>query len=180
MDVLHRIVRVETVTAICLSACLLGGCGYSTDRKAVFRETNANQAPIRTVAVDIFQSREFRRGIELQLTEALSKRINTETPYRVAKKAYADTLLSGEIKEVKQATIGRDFRTVTPRETAATLIVSVEWKDLRSGEILVNRPNFVQTVDYVRRLDEDFYHAMQRATDKMAERIVEAMEDGDW
>jgi hypothetical protein len=35
-------------------------------------------------------------------------------------------------------------------------------------------------VDYIRPLGEDFDHAMQRAMDRLAERIVEQMESDDW
>lgn len=159
-----------------LAACLSIGCGYSADREAVIRTTNSNNDAIHTVALDVFKSREFRRGLELQLTEALAKRIEAETPFKLAKKERADTLLSGEILEVRQATLGRDFRTVTPRETAATIVISFQWKDLRTGEVLVDRPKFVQTVDYIRPVGEDFYHASQRAMDRLAERIIEQME----
>src|SRR6185503_5634240 len=112
------------------------GCGYSADRKAIFRTENARKQPIRTVAVDVFASHEFRRGLELQLTEAVKKRINADSPYRLANKTYSDTVLTGEVREVKQSTIGRDFRNVLPRETAASIVVSFQWKDLRTGEIL--------------------------------------------
>jgi hypothetical protein len=158
----------------------LNGCGYSTDRTAVIRTQNANGDKIRTVAVDVFESREFRRGLELQLTEALAKRIEAETPFKLAKKDRADTLLTGEVREVRQSTIGRDFQSVKPRETAATYVVSFQWKDLRTGEVLVDRPNFVQTVDYIRPLNEDFYHASQRAMDRLAERMIEQMDTADW
>ncbi len=165
----------------CAALTLLStGCGYSTDREAHFRTSNANKDRIQTVAVDIFGSKEFRRDLELQLTEALAKRIEAETPFKLAKKQYADTILTGEVQDVRQGTLGRDFREVKPRETAATLIVSFQWKDLRTGEVLVDRPSFVQTVDYIRPEGEDFYHAMQRACDRMAERIVEEMESDNW
>lgn len=166
-----------------LSVCglsILGGCGYTTDRTQIYRTKNTQNDPIRSVAVDVFGSREFRRGLELQLTEAVKKRLNTDSPFRLANKDYADTLLSGEIKEVRQSTIGRDFRDVRPRETSQTVVVAFQWKDLRTGEVLVDRPNFVQTVDYIRPLNEDFYHASQRNMDRLAERIVEQMESDDW
>lgn len=163
-----------------ITAATVSGCGYSTDRSAVIRTQNANGDKIRTVAVDVFESREFRRGLELQLTEALAKRIEAETPFKLAKKDRADTLLTGEVREVRQSTIGRDFQAVKPRETAATFVVSFQWKDLRTGEVLVDRPNFVQTVDYIRPLNEDFYHASQRAMDRLAERMIEQMETADW
>ena len=162
-----------------VAAPLLAGCGYSADREKVIRTTNSKSERIRTVALDIFQTKEFRRDLETQLTEALAKRIEGETPFKLAKKDRAGTILTGEIIEVRQSTIGRDFRTVTPRETAATVIVSFQWKDLRTGEVLMDRPRFVQTVDYVKPLGEDFYHASQRAMDRLAERIVEQMES-DW
>lgn len=164
----------------CLVWLAVGGCGYTTDRAAQFRTENASERPIRTIAVPIFESREFRRDIELQVTEALKKRIEAETPYKLANQDVADTVLQGEVIEVRQGTIGRDFVNVRPRETAATLIVSWQWKDLRTGEILVNRPRFVHTVDYIRPVGEDLHHALQRASNEMAERIVEQMLDDNW
>lgn len=176
----QKVVKKYLLYSMSVAALGVCGCGYSTDRNEIFRTTNSDKGRIRTVALDIFQSREFRRGLELQLTEALAKRIEAESPFKLAKKQRADTELKGEIQEVRQATIGRDFRLVRPRETAATVIVSFQWKDLRTGEVLLNRPRYVQTVDYIRPLGEDFYHAMQRAMDRMAERIVEEMYSDDW
>ena len=154
--------------AIALAGLGAAGCGYSTERP--FRRD------VKSVAVEIFDNKDFRRGLELQLTEALSKRIEAETPYKLAKRDRADTLLTGEVKEVRQATLGRSFETALPRETAATMIVAFQWKDLRTGAILVDRPAFTQTVDYVPPLNEQFYHASQRICDRMAERMVEEME----
>ena len=162
------------------ATCLLAGCGYSTDRNAVTRTTNSKNERIRTVAVDVFESREFRRGLEIQLTEALAKRLEAESPFKLAKKERADSIITGEIREVRQSTLGRDFRTVRPRETAETVVVSFQWTDLRTGEVLLDRPNYVQTVDYVRPLGEDFYHASQRAMDRLSERIIEEMQTTDW
>ncbi len=164
---------IRTSPGVCRYAVILallvgGGCGYSTARP--FR------TGVKTIAVDIFDSKEFRRGLELQLTEALCKRIEAETPYQIAARNVADTLVSGEIKEVRQGTLGRDFDANLPRETAATLVVAFQWKDLRNGAVLVDRPYFVQTVEYIRPVGENFYDASQRLADRMAERIVEQME----
>lgn len=172
--------RRHNYKLILLGMTSIVGCGYSADRMAVARKTNSRNDRIRTVALDIFESKEFRRGLELQLTEALAKRLEGESPYKLTDKKRADTILTGEIKEVRQSTIGRDFQQVRPRETAATLLVSFQWKDLRTGEILVDRPNFVQTVDYIKPLGENFYHASQRGMDRLAERIVEELESENW
>lgn len=167
-------------SAMLVVVVMFAGCGYSTDRTAVVRTQNSRNDRIRTVALDIFESKEFRRGLELQLTEALAKRIESETPFKLAKKDLADTVLTGEIREVRQSTIGRDFRTVRPRETTSTVVLSFQWKDLRTNEVLVDRQNYVQTVDYIPPLGEDFYHASQRAMDRVSERMIEELWTTDW
>jgi len=144
------------------------GCGYSND--PFYRQT------VRTVFVDIFQSKEFRRGIEFQLTEAVRKQIDARTPYKNAPREKADTILSGEILEWRENTIGRDFLTDTPRETAATLAIRYRWQDQRTGKLLVDKPRFVTTVQYVRPVAETVFDAREDATNKLARRIVEAME----
>jgi hypothetical protein len=127
----------------------------------------------------MFRSREFRRDMEFQLTEALQKRILMDTDYKLADKARADTVLSGQVLEVRQATLGTDFRSDLPRETQATIFVSFQWKDLRTGKTLVDQPRFAQAVDYIRPVGENFFQASQEGVDDLAERIVEQMQI-DW
>jgi hypothetical protein len=127
----------------------------------------------------MFRSKEFRRNLEFQLTEAIQKRILMDTDYKLTDKSRADTMLSGQVLEVRQATLGTDLGSGLPRETQATFIVSFRWKDLRTGKTLVDRPRFAQTVDYIRPVGEDFFDASQEALDDLAERIVEQMQS-DW
>ena len=70
-----------------------GGCGYTTARP--FR------TDIQTIHVDMFHSKEFRRELEFRLTEALVKRLEMDTPYRIAPRRTADMLLTGEILAVE-------------------------------------------------------------------------------
>ena len=102
-----------------------------------------------------------------------------DTDYKLADKNRANTMLTGQVLEVRQATLGTDFKSDLPRETQATFIVSFRWKDLRTGKTLVDRPRFAQTVDYIRPVGEDFFDASQEALDDLAERIVEQMQS-DW
>ena len=126
----------------------------------------------------MLESKEFRRNLEFELTEALVKRIEMDTPYRIADKKVADTVFTGEILEVQQRTLGSDFRTDLPRETGASIIMRYRWKDLRTGEILVERPRFVYTTTYIPPAGETFAKGMVRGLDQMAEEIVETMETG--
>lgn len=151
-----------------LLPALLVGCGYSN--KSLHRET------IHSVYVEMFQSKEFRRGIEFQLTEALRKQIDRATPYKNAPPEKADTILTGEVLEWRQSAIGRDPLTNLPREIAATLAISYRWQDRRTGKLLIDQPNLLTTVQYVRLRGESTYNAREDAANKMARKVVQSME----
>jgi len=151
-----------------LAAGAVGGCGYGTKRP--FPDS------VSTVYVDMFQSKEFRRGIEFRLTEAVRKRIDMDTDYRNAPRAQAHSILTGEVKEFRQSAFADDFRTDLPREMVGQLVVSYRWKDVRSGKILAENPNLVQECNYVRSLNETEFEGLGKAIDDLAERIVEGME----
>ncbi len=147
------------------------GCGYSTERP--FRQD------VQTISVEMLHSRAFWRELEFNLTESLVKRIELDTPYRIAQREQADTLISGEILEVQQRTLGNDFQTDLPREIGTTFVVRWHWKDLRNGEFLREYPRFVHTTTYIPPVGEDFDTTRVRGVDTLAERMVEAMEN-DW
>ena len=99
-----------------IALCGLAGCGY--------RAGGPYRSDVRTVYVDTAGSKEFRRDLEFTLTEALKKRIATDTPYRVAAREKADTILTTEVLEERQSAFAPDFRCATlqrrspPRRTA--------------------------------------------------------------
>ena len=78
----HRIVPF-----LVLGCSLPTGCGYSTKRPF--------STDIQTVHVEMFQSKEFRRELEFRLTESVIKRIEMDTPYRIAPRKTADAVLTG-------------------------------------------------------------------------------------
>lgn len=152
--------------------CLVSGCGYSITRP--FR------TDVKTIYVEPFATREFRRRIELDLTEAIKKRISLDTPYKIARnRAEADTVLTGEVLEVEKSASGRDFDLNLPRESQLTLIVSFQWKDLRTGDILAKYDNFRASYSYSTVVGEPEYIGLQGAINRIAERIVEQLE-ADW
>ena len=167
-----RHIEFGAVLAVALLlAGTLTGCGYSTKRP--FR------TDIQTVHVEMLHSREFRRELEMRLTEAIIKRIEMDTPYRVATKRTADAAVTGEILNVKNQVFGDDLDTGRPREIGSTVVVRFRFQDLRSGDILVERPRFVYQSSYIPPVGETFTIGMTRALDGMAEQIVETMES-DW
>ncbi len=164
-----RISRMAPLLILTLSA--LPGCAYSTNRP--FR------TDIATIHVEMFESKEFRRELEFRLTEAIIKRIEMDTPYRIASRQTADAVLTGEILNVENRTFGDDPKTDRPREIGSTVIVRYRLKDARNGDILVERPRFIYQTSHIPPVGETFTQAMTRALDGLAERMVETMEV-DW
>jgi hypothetical protein len=160
--------RAASQAAALVLLALAGGCGYSSGE--LYRPG------VRTVHVEMFQSREFRRGIEFQLTEALRKQIDRQTPYRNAPPERADTILSGEVLEWQEATLGRDFMTALPRETAATLVIRYRWQDMRTGQLIIDQPRLITTVQYVRPTGETVFQGREDAANRMARLVVQSME----
>lgn len=157
------------VVALAGFAAACAGCGYRND--GLFRDD------IKTVYVDMFESKEFRRDLEFMLTEAVKKRIGTDTPYRLAPKNRADTILKGEVLEERQAAFAPDFRSRQPRDRQLTLAIRVSWQDVRSGEMLFDQPLLLQAVDYLPPVGETEKFGQQKAVDRMAERIISKMYD---
>jgi hypothetical protein len=160
--------RRRVALAGLMAAAGAGGCGYSSD--------SLHPGGIRTVYVEMFQSKEFRRGLEMQLTEALVKQIESGSPYRNAPRNKADSVLSGEVLEVRQAALGDDFLTDQPRELTAAIVVRYRWKDMRTGKMLKEMPRLVQNVEYVPPVGETFFIASEDGMNKLARKIVDSME----
>jgi hypothetical protein len=131
---------------------------------------------ISTVAVPIFTSKDYHRGVEFEVTQALVTKIEEFTPYKVTGRDSADTILEGEIVAIQPVTVTLDPNTATPDEQQYSIVVNFTWKDLRSGKILVSKQNFEQTSTYYGILGEDQNVASQSAAEKLALGIVHEMQ----
>jgi len=162
---------------------MLAGPGCSTDPKAGYTMADQYRPGIHTVAVPIWtRGRQvYRRGLEFRLSEALAKRIELDTPYKVVGKDRADTQIEGRIDRIDQQVLSNDPDTGRPRELEVTLVLSFTWKDLRTGKILVKHDNFRVADSYITHepVGEDFFQGSEADIDKAARRIVETME-ADW
>jgi hypothetical protein len=162
----------------------LGGC--ATDPTRGYTTNNQYVAGVRSVTVPIWTrgKQVYRRGMEMRLTEAIVKRVQQDTPYRITKKGRADTELRGTIDSISQRVLSYHPDTGWPRETEITLRVSFTWTDLRSGEVLAEG-NLHQTGAYLpaqpmarfrRRPEQDFFQGSEDVVNKLAGRIVQYME----
>ncbi|MHC4758005.1 MAG: LPS assembly lipoprotein LptE [Planctomycetota bacterium] len=132
---------------------------------------------VSTVYVQMFDNQSFYRGIEYELTDALSKRIEVETPYKVVSSPErADTVINGKITSVAQSVLSMERETGRPLEREVELRAVVSWKNLKTGQILVNNGTVGASATYSEWQQQSFDYASTLAANNMAQRIVELME----
>jgi hypothetical protein len=170
-------VRCRKSCILCLLSsvfCLLScGCteltGYSNE--SLF------PAEIDSVCLEMFDNQTFRRGIEYQLSDALAKRIEAETPYKIISRPdLADTVISGQITSVNEAvlTIERDMGRALEKEVRLQAVV--DWKNLKTGQLLIDNEPVTASASYSEYQEQDFGYASAIAANNLARKIVELME----
>jgi hypothetical protein len=186
--------------ALLLTCLLAGGCGYSASANPTITDlaSTAPDAPVaptkpllriggytagsihpdnvKTVYVQMWTSQEYRREVEFRLTEAVTKRILQDTPYRISSKNTADTVLYGELVTIPVTLLGSHFDSDLPKENQIVLVVNWTWKDRRTGEIIAQRRGQEQASEYIPLAGETFYDGTEIGINRLAESIVEAMQ----
>jgi hypothetical protein len=172
-------------SALCMLTLLLSGCGYQQ-----MGVDNANNTPgyqwkslyrqdIQTVAVPVFVNRTYRRGLETQLTKSVIQQLEEHSPYKVVPREKADTILECEIVAASNSTLTFGDNSGLPQDQLFTMVVSFTWKNLRTGEIIVQRRNFDQRADFVPVLGESESVGSSDAIQKLALGIVQELQ-ADW
>ena len=171
-------VRAPALLCAVLASAALAGC--AADGVGGYSAESLWPQGIATVAVPLWTRdvEVFRRDLEFRLTEAVIKRIEAQTPYRVAGRAEADTLLTGRIVQVTQQVLSLNPDTGRPRQLEVQLVVAFTWTDLRTGRELVTVPRLAAAGLYTPAdpFDEDFFQGSAAAMDEVALRVVESME----
>ena len=90
---------------------------------------------IHSISVPVFENDTYRRGIELQLTEAVHKEIKLRTHIKLANESTAQTKLTGRIVRIQKRVLG-ETQFDDPRDLQYQLRVEFRWEDLQTGEIL--------------------------------------------
>jgi len=126
------------LAAVCL---VLPSCQEDGNWRVLGYTTKPNyDCTIHTVRIPIFKNilmgDSVTRGIEFQLTQAVVREIELKTPYKVVgPNENADTELTGTITTYSKVLLNRNQLNEV-REAENDLVVAIEWRDLRTGELL--------------------------------------------
>ena len=159
--------------ALALLALALCGCaglsGYSNE--SLFPQK------VDSICLEMFDNQTFRRGTEYELSDALSKRIEVETPYKIVSSRHrADTVISGQIVSIAEFALSTERETGRVLEKEVELQALVNWKNLMTGELLIDNQSVTASASYSEYQQQDFKYASSLAANNLARKIVELME----
>ncbi len=162
-------------------AGILLGCGCASDPTQGYSTTSVFPQDVSTVAVEIFENSTFDRQIEFELADALVKEIEARTPYKVTSAARADTILTGRIQEVERNQLSKSPVTGLSEEVTVSVTIELKWRDLRSGESLLELDSFTAHSLFVpsRPTSEPIELGQFGVVQRMAQDIVDEMQ-GAW
>ena len=172
-QILHKTKSICLVVSVIVLSVTLTGCeegaGYST--KPLF----SNE--ISTVYVKMFDNKSFERGVEYELTDALAKRIEAETPYKVVSSMdRADSVISGYIGRAGRGVLSAERQTGRPLEKEIVLAATVDWKNLKTGQFLIEGKQVSASATWSEWQSQGVAYGSALAANKLAEQIVELME----
>jgi hypothetical protein len=161
------------VFVVVLCAFGLCGCaeltGYSN--RSLFPQD------IDTVYLEMFDNQTFRRGAEYELSDALSKRIEVDTPYKiVSSRDRADTIMSGQIVSIGEMVLSTERETGLVLEKEVELTALINWKNLKTGDLLIDNLSLSASASYSEYQQQDIKYASNLAANNLARKIVELME----
>jgi hypothetical protein len=153
-------------------ASLAGFCGC-----AGYSNESLYPEDVGSVYVEMFDNKSFWRGVEYELTDALAKRIETETPYKIiSSRDRADTIISGQIVSVGESWLSTERQTGRPMEKEVEVQAVVNWKNLKTGELLIDNQSVSASASYSEWQEQGFRYGSTLAANNLAQRIVELME----
>ena len=164
------VIFLGSIAAACLCFC---GCGEmsSYSNESLFPED------VDSVYVEMFDNRSFRRGVEYKLSDALAKRIEAETPYKIiSSRDRADTVISGQIVRISELVLTSERQTGRALEKEVELQAVVNWKNLKTGELLIDNRSVSASASFSQFQNQGFRYASTLAANNLARKIVELME----
>lgn len=167
------------ISVLMLIPLFFGGCaGYRVGTRSLYNDT------IKTVYVPMFESDSYRRNTAERLTEAVCKRVEQRTPYKVVSRPHAaDSILTGRLlDEVQSVASANEYDDV--RQKRMHHQVEVLWVDRRGLNLRnpqhhpwgINAADITTNWAFVPEMGDSTVLAQQKAIDRMADQIVEMMQ----
>ena len=125
----------------------------------------------------MFDVQSFRRGVEYELSDALAKRIEADTPYKIISSPdRADTVMTGKIESISSSVLSIEREGGRALENEVELQVVINWENLKTGELLIDNELVIARATYSGFQNQDFTYGSTVAANNLAQRVVELMQ----
>ena len=132
---------------------------------------------VNTIYVKMFDSRSFRRGHEYELTDAICKRIEAQTPYKILSDPdRADSVLTGQILNIGRSVLTYERNTGKSLEHEARIVVQFTWQNLKNNDMLIDNETVTAAASYSNFLDQNFEYGSRAAVNQAAKKLVDKMQ----
>lgn len=169
--------RVACVILAC--ALALAGCASDPASGYSFRSTYPKS--VRTVAVPVFDNQTFQKGLEVELTDAIIKEIQRQTPMVVVQGGGAQSTLTGVIRTADLRALTISGRTGLTQEMGLQVSIDFDWRDASSGQYLASTKNLQALEPFVatRTTGQRLETGTSQVAQELARRVVAQMR-GSW
>ncbi len=177
-QVIRRRLRALSHAVRCVCAAMVAfatACSSTPVKPATF------PAAYNVVGVPMIQNLTYDRKVAAELTEAVVKSIETQTPYRVVRAGNADLVLRATVTKVELRVLSKNRVTGLPGEMAYKLTIDFDWIEQDTGKVFVQRHGFVKSAMFVPSLPSQEPEDIGRfgAVENMADDIVASLQ-GEW
>ena len=168
--------KLSALSFACALAAMVSALTGCSAIKGYSNETLFPQ-DVSSVCLQMFDNRTFRRGVEYELSDALAKRIEADTPYKIVSSSdRADTIISGQITSIREIALSTEREMGTVLEKELEIRAVVNWKNMKTGELLMDSRSVRASSTYTAYQMQDFKYASSLAANNLARKIVELME----
>lgn len=172
----NRKKEISLLMLLCLCSVCLSVCGCT----AMKGYSNESLFPkdVSSVYLEMFDNQTFRRGVEYELSDALAKRIEADTPYKIISSSdRADTVISGQIISIREQALSVERESGSVLEKQVELRAVVNWENLKTGGMMIDNKIVTSTATYSEYQMQEFKYASTLAANNLARKIVELMEN---
>ncbi|MFI4917884.1 MAG: LptE family protein [Phycisphaerales bacterium JB060] len=158
-----------------LAGMLLGLAGCASDPTAGYSFSSSYDNRVQSIAIDVFENDTYHPGLESDLTTAIIRRVQRDTPWNVTGSDAAQTHLTGVIRDVRIQRLTQDTAGGITQQAAVGITVEFTWRNRVTGRELARRTNLTVTESFIPAAGEPLEIGLAAAADEMAGAILEAM-----
>jgi len=153
----------------------LAASSCATDPSQGYSFSSSYGERVRSISVSVFRNETFHLGLETDVTGALIRRVQRDTPWNITGADTAQTTVTGTIRDVQIRRLSQDNEGGITQQAAVRVVADFEWQSNVTGRVLARQINVAVTESFIPAAGEPLEVGLSAAADELAGVILEAM-----